>query len=82
MVFNHAKLTSEERIRHAVRATKQEMSLAYLEVPRNLPPAAKLANSNSLFIMARDARINRKSGRADPSKPPNVSLPDLSSASR
>ena len=54
-MLNEANVTSEERIRRAVRAAKQEMSPAYLEVPRNLSPAAKLANAYSLFVMARDA---------------------------
>lgn len=54
-MLNQASLTSEERIRRAVRAAKQEMTPAYLEVLRNLPPAMKLANANSLFVMARDA---------------------------
>jgi len=52
---HEANLTSEERIRRAVRAAKQEMSPAYLEVLRNMSPALKLANANSLFVMARDA---------------------------
>ncbi len=54
-MLNQANLSSEERIRRAVRAAKQEMSPAYLEVMRNLSPAIKLANANSLFVMARDA---------------------------
>ncbi len=54
-MLNEASLTSEERIRRAVRAAKQEMTPAYLEVLRNMAPAVKLANANSLFIMARDA---------------------------
>ncbi len=54
-MLNQASLTSEERIRRAVRAAKQEMTPAYLEVLRNLSPAMKLANANSLFVMARDA---------------------------
>ena len=54
-MLNEASLTSEERIRRAVRAAKQEMTPAYLEVLRNLAPAVKLANANSLFIMAHDA---------------------------
>lgn len=54
-MLNQANLSSEERIRRAVRAAKQEMSPAYLEIMRNLSPAIKLANANSLFVMARDA---------------------------
>ena len=54
-MLNEANVTSEERIRRAVRAAKQEMSPAYLEVLRNMSPAVKLANANSLFVMARDA---------------------------
>jgi hypothetical protein len=54
-VLNQAHLTSEERIRRAVRAAKLEMSPAYIDILRKIPPEAKLANANSLFIMARDA---------------------------
>jgi len=54
-MLNQANLSSEERIRRAVRAAKQEMTPAYIEVLRNLSPAVKLANANSLFVMARDA---------------------------
>ena len=54
-MLNEANATSEERIRRAVRAAKQEMSPAYLEVLRSMSPAVKLANANSLFVMARDA---------------------------
>ncbi len=54
-MLNQANLSSEERIRRAVRAAKQEMTPAYIEVLRNLSPAIKLANANSLFVMARDA---------------------------
>jgi hypothetical protein len=54
-MLNQASLSSEERIRRAVRAAKLERSAAYTEILRQIPPAAKLANANSLFVMARDA---------------------------
>ena len=54
-MLNQSNLSSEERIRRAVRAAKQEMSPAYLVVLRNISPAAKLASAYSLFVMARDA---------------------------
>ena len=50
-----ANLSSEERIRRAVRAAKLERSAVYTEILRQIPPAVKLANANSLFVMARDA---------------------------
>ena len=54
-MLNQANLSSEERIRRAVRAAKLERSAAYTEILRKIPPAVKLANANSLFVMARDA---------------------------
>jgi hypothetical protein len=54
-MLNQASLSSEERIRRAVRAAKLERSAAYTEILRQIPPAVKLANANSLFVMARDA---------------------------
>ena len=54
-MLNQASLSSEERIRRAVRAAKRERSAAYTEILRQIPAAAKLANANSLFVMARDA---------------------------
>lgn len=54
-MLNQANLSSEERIRRAVRAAKFERSAAYTEILRKIPPAVKLANANSLFVMARDA---------------------------
>jgi hypothetical protein len=55
MVLNQTDLSSEERIRQAVRAAKLESSPAYTDILRKIPPEVKLANANSLFIMARDA---------------------------
>ena len=54
-MLNEANLSSEERIRRAVRAAKLEMSPDYVEMIRDISPAVKLANANSLFVMARDA---------------------------
>ncbi len=54
-MVNQANLSSEERIRRAVRAAKLEHTAAYTEILRKIPPAVKLANANSLFVMARDA---------------------------
>ena len=54
-MLNQASLSSEERIRRAVRAAKLERSAAYTEILRQIPPATKLVNANSLFVMARDA---------------------------
>ncbi len=54
-MLDQSNLSSEERIRRAVRAAKLERSPAYTEILRQIPPAVKLANATSLFIMARDA---------------------------
>jgi hypothetical protein len=54
-MLDQSKLSSEERIRRAVRAAKQGRSPAYIEILRKVPPANKMAVANSLFIMARDA---------------------------
>jgi hypothetical protein len=54
-MLDHTNLSSEERIRRAVRAAKQGRTPAYTEILRQIPPANKMANANSLFIMARDA---------------------------
>jgi hypothetical protein len=54
-MLDQSHLSSEERIRRAVRAAKLERSPAFTEILRQIPPAVKLANANSLFIMARDA---------------------------
>jgi hypothetical protein len=59
-MLNEANLSSEERIRRAVRAANLEMSPAYLEVLRNLSPTVKFANANSLFVMARDALYHQE----------------------
>jgi hypothetical protein len=54
-MLNEASLSSEERIRRAVRAAKAEMVPAHVEELKKISPAVKLANANSLFLMARDA---------------------------
>ena len=54
-MLDQSHLSSEERIRRAVRAVKLERSSAFTEILRQIPPATKLANANSLFVMARDA---------------------------
>ncbi len=59
-MLDQSNLFSEERIRRAVRAAKLERSPAYTEILRLIPPAVKLANANSLFIMARDALYFQK----------------------
>ena len=49
------KLSSEEKIRRAVRAAKLELKpVEYVEILKRLPPEVKLANAYSLFVMARD----------------------------
>ena len=55
VMLNQSNLSSEERIRRAVRAVKLERTPAYTEILRRIPPENKMANANSLFIMARDA---------------------------
>ena len=60
MVLNQANLSSEERIRRAVRAAKLERSPAYTDILRKISPAVKLANANSLFVMARDALYHQE----------------------
>ncbi len=59
-MLNEATLSSEERIRRAVRAAKAEMVPAHIDVLRKISPAIKLANANSLFIMARDALYHQE----------------------
>ncbi len=54
-MLDQSSLSSEERILRAVRVAKLERSPAYLEILRQVPPDVKLANANSLFIMACDA---------------------------
>jgi hypothetical protein len=54
-MLDQSSLSSEERIRRAVRAAKLERPPAHTEILRQIPPDVKLANANSLFIMARDA---------------------------
>jgi hypothetical protein len=60
MVLDQTNLSSEERIRRAVRAAKLETSPAYIDILRKIPPEVKLANANSLFIMARDALYHQE----------------------
>ncbi len=54
-MLHEASLSSEERVRRAVRAAKAELVPAYIDVLKRISPAVKLANANRLFIMARDA---------------------------
>jgi hypothetical protein len=66
IVVNQANLSSEERIRRAVRAAKLERSPAYTAILRKISPAVKLANANSLFVMARDALYHQEIRRGHP----------------
>ena len=59
-MLNQANLTSEERIRQAVRAAKLEVSTVYIDILRKIPPQVKLANAYSLFVMARDALYHQE----------------------
>ena len=59
-MFNQTSLSSEEKIRRAVRAAKLELTPAYVEFLRNVPPDVKLANAYSLFNMARDALYHQE----------------------
>ena len=54
-MLGHANLSSEEKIRRAVRAAKLEMVPAHIEFLKKVPPEVKLANAFSLFAMAHDA---------------------------
>jgi len=54
-MLGQSGLSSEEKIRRAVRAAKLEMVPAHIEFLKKVPPEVKLAIANSLFIMARDA---------------------------
>ena len=54
-MFEQTHLSSEEKIRRAVRAAKLEMTPVYIEFLKKIPPETKLANAYSLFRMARDA---------------------------
>ena len=54
-MFDQSTLSSEEKIRRAVRAAKLEMAPAHIEFLKKVPPEIKLANAFSLFRMARDA---------------------------
>ncbi|HKZ82220.1 MAG TPA: hypothetical protein VJ793_01030 [Anaerolineae bacterium] len=54
-MLDQSGLSSEEKIRRAVRAAKLEMVPAHIEFLKKVPPEVKLAIANSLFIMARDA---------------------------
>jgi hypothetical protein len=61
-MMDEANLSSEERIRRAVRAAKAEMVPAHVDMLRKISPAVKLANANSLFLMARDALYYQELG--------------------
>ena len=54
-MLDQSGLSSEERIRRAVRAAKLEMVPAHIEFLKRVPPEIKLASAFSLFTMARDA---------------------------
>ncbi len=64
VTLDQSNLSSEERIRRAVRAFKMGRSPAYTEILRKIPPAVKLEMANSLFIMARDALYFQEIRRA------------------
>lgn len=65
-MLQQAGLSSEEKIRRAVRAAKLEMAPAYIEYLRQVPPEVKLANAYSLFVMARDALYFQEIRRGRP----------------
>ena len=65
-MLDYASLSSEEKIRRAVRAAKLEMTPMYVEFLKKIPPEAKLANAYSLFIMARDALYHQEIRRGLP----------------
>jgi len=54
-MLGQSNLSSEEKIRRAVRAAKLEMVPAHIEFLKKVAPEVKLANAFSLFAMARDA---------------------------
>jgi hypothetical protein len=54
-MLDQPKLSSEERIRQAVRVVKLERTSAYIEILRQIPPENMITNANSLFPIARDA---------------------------
>jgi hypothetical protein len=54
-VLGYDQLSLEEKIRRAVRAAKLEMTPAWTEAMRALPPYYKAEGANELFLMARDA---------------------------
>jgi hypothetical protein len=56
----YVNLSSEEKIRRAVRAAKLEMVPAHIEFLKKIPPEVKLANAYSLFVMARDALYHQE----------------------
>jgi len=59
-MLGYAQLSSEEKIRRAVRAAKLEILPMYTAILRTIPPEVKLANAYSLFIMARDALYHQE----------------------
>ena len=59
-ILDPSNLSSEEKIRRAVRAAKLDMLPVHIEFLRKIPPEVKLANANSLFIMARDALYHQE----------------------
>jgi hypothetical protein len=59
-MFDQSSLSSEEKIRRAVRAAKLEMVPVHIEFLKKVPPEIKLANAYSLFSMARDALYHQE----------------------
>jgi len=59
-MLGQSNLSSDEKIRRAVRAAKLEMVPAHIEFLKKVPSEVKLANANSLFIMARDALYHQE----------------------
>ncbi|HET7087118.1 MAG TPA: hypothetical protein VFL17_00560 [Anaerolineae bacterium] len=53
-------LSSEEKIRRAVRAAKLEMTPVYVDFLKKVPPEVNLANAYSLWVMARDALYHQE----------------------
>ncbi len=49
-----------------MRAAKLEMTPVYIEFLKKVPPAVKLANANSLFVMAREALYHQEIRRGLP----------------
>ena len=59
-MLDQSGLSSEEKIRRAVRAAKLEMAPAHIEFLKKVPPEVKLANAYTLWVMARDALYHQE----------------------